>query len=597
MVLQRIVYPTGATFEEDMYIRRDWNGVALIGEERTMRTFDNLNVVKFDTYFNTFSLAKWKKYTNLDRVMLRIDIQGKARITLTQMNLHGFDVDEYIVHSQIVSGAERTTFTIPYPPCDGNDALSFRIRPLEKDLHVYGGAYITDMDEAALPEVNIALAICTYKREDYIANNLEMLQRHVFGDETSFLRGHVRVYISDNGQTLDAKALSNENVRIFPNKNSGGSGGFSRGAIQAMSDPTYEPTHIILMDDDITFDQYALERTYSFLRLMKPEYHISLLGGAMFRTDRRFIQHAAGETHTLSGITFNKAGYNMYNILDIMRNEVEEKINYLGWWYCCIPVDLFKKRQYSLPLFVQYDDIEFSLRNNDVPKITLNGICVWHIPFDKKWSGMKNYYTIRNRAIVNCMYFDGFTKKWFKRQLFRECVRKTLQYSFKEANLALMAAEDFLKGMSWLREQDPVALNTAVSAMSDKLQPLERLPILYDPRKLKRNDEIDTRQWRRLFRWMTLNGWLLPANRTAIVEIDNPQFQFLFRVRGVLKYDDATSKGIVVEKSYREAFRIARRLLKVFGLIDLKFNQVVQEYQKTHDEVISEEFWKRFLNF
>lgn len=597
MIVQRIAYPSGATLEEELYVRRNTSSVAVIGEHHTIEAISGLNDIRFDTYFNTFSIKKWRKYTNINNVKLEIEIKGRARVALTSLEIHGFDVDETIVYSEIVTAAEKTKYCFAYPTCTTADALCFRIRPLEEGVCIYNGAYVSDVAEDALNEVNLSLAICTYRREDYVTGNMAMLQKEVFDNKESMLHGHIHVYISDNGNTLDPEQFTDPHIHLFENKNSGGSGGFSRGAIEAINDNSHPTSHVILMDDDINFDQYALERTYMFLRLLKSEYAVSLLGGAMFRTDRRAIQHAAGETHDLNGITFNKAGYNMYNIVDIMRNEVEERINYLGWWYCSIPVDLFKQCKYSLPLFVQYDDIEFSLRNKDVPKITLNGICCWHIPFDKKWSGFKNYYTIRNKAIVNSMYFDGFTKKYFKRELKRECVRRTLQYSYNEANLALLAAEDFLKGMPWLIQQDPKELNTKVISLSDKLLPVDQLSIVFDPRKLKRNGDVHWERKRTFLRRLSLNGWLLPATRTKIIEVDNPPLQHLFLAKKVLKYDLNTDKGIVVEKSYKEAIAIMVRLIKVCFLLDRKFDAVVAEYKNMHDEVITEEFWKKFLNF
>lgn len=597
MILQKILYPSSATFEEDLYFRRNRAHVILNSEEKFLETTNCYDSINFDTYFNTFSYKKWKKYTNIENVKLLLDIQGKARVVLTTLKHHNFDIDEDIVYSEVVESDARKTFTFGYPSDPEAELFTFRVQPLCDKLFIFDGAYATDVDEATLPKVNLSLAICSYRREPFVNANMNMLEKEVFSNAESMLNGHLRVYICDNGNTLDGSNYNAQYVRVVPNKNSGGSGGFSRGAIMAINEKEYECSHVILMDDDIIFDVDTLERNYTFLRLLKKEYKINMLGGAMFRTDRRYIQHAAGETHTPDGIIFNKAGYNMYNLIDVIRNEVEECINYLGWWYCCIPVELFAECKYSLPLFVQYDDIEFSLRNADVPKITLNGICCWHIPFDKKWSGFKNYYTIRNRTLVNCMYFPSFTKRKFRKELIKECARKTLQYSYNEANLTLLAAEDFLKGMKWLTEQDPSELNKKVMSMSDKLQDVAKLEMKFDPRKLIKRHELTGGKLKKAWRILTLEGWLLPANRENIIEVDNPPIQHLYRTKRVLKYDIFTDKGIVIAKSYREAFRIFKRLVKDCFLINKRFNKVCKEYRNAKESVISEEFWKEFLEF
>ena len=597
MILQNIVYPSAATFEEEMYVRRDKSGVTLLGEEGKIETSQCLTTIKFDTYFNTFSYKKWKKYTKLENVFLQIDLKGKARVMLTTLELHGLDVDEYIVYSEIIDSVDRKTYLFKYPDNMEVDALTFQIQPLADNLSIYNGAYITELEEMTLPDINLSLVICTYKREDYIRKNMSMLDRDVFENSNSILHGHLNVYISDNGNTLNSKEFSQKNIRIIPNKNSGGSGGFSRGAIEVINDKDTKTSHIIFMDDDITFDADALERNYSFLRLLKEEYDASMLGGAMFRTDRRFIQHAAGETYTIDGIVFNKAGYNMYSILDIMRNEIEEPINYLGWWYCCIPIGVFEYSQYSLPLFVQFDDIEFSLRNENIKKITLNGICCWHLPFDKKWSGFKNYYTIRNRAIVNSICFEKYNKRKLKRQLFEECARKIFQYSYREANLALLAVEDYLKGFSWLKEQDPVVLNNKVISLSDKLVDIGKLSVKFNHRELKLNRTVDEKQRHLILRLITLNGWIFPANKNVTVEVDNPRLQYMYRAKRVFKYDINTGKGLVIEKSYVEVLKIIKRFMKINKEIDKNFDRVIAEYKEMRSQVITEEFWRKFLDF
>ena len=582
MILQKLTYPDGAEFNENMYVRCNHAHVALIGEEHQIVSSNYRGQIGFDTYFNSLSYQKWKKYTRLSRVKLSLEIKGKCRLVLIGLELHGDEINRTILGSIIVDFPERETVVVDYPEKLDSDTLCFSIFPLSDTLEIFDGAYISDAQEETLPEITLALAICTYSREDYIARNMQMLKKCVFDEPDALLHGHVRVLIADNGNTLDAAAFDSRYVRLVPNKNSGKS---------------FHASHIILMDDDIEFHVDALERTYTFLRMLKPEYAISMIGGAMFRTDYRYIQHAAGETQTVDGIIFNKVGYNMNKLLYVMRNEIEEPFNYLGWWLCCIPVQLFERAHFSLPLFVQFDDIEFSLRNRDVPKITLNGICCWHIPFDKKRSGVKNYYTIRNRTIVNALCFDNYTKGRFIRDFGRTSIRCMFQYGYNEANLILLGAEDYLKGLSWLIEQDPVSLNTKVISLSDKLVDTDKLPIPFDIRTLQRNKDFGSVKRHVVRRFITVNGWLLPANRTVTVEVDNPPIRYLYRAGTVLKYDVNSGKALVVERDYHQAFHILGRLMKLVLNTLKSFDRVRDENKKLYETVITKEFWKHFLNF
>ena len=597
MVLQKLVFPDCSIFEDALYYRGNRTHIAMIWEEHKIVSRSCYQPIKFNTYFNSFSYGKWKKYTRIKNLRLSLNIKGKCRVCLIRDELTRDGSDEYPLCSVLVDHKERATVELEYPACPGDSLLSFFIYPLSDLVEIYDGEYITDIEEAEIQEIDIALAICTFRREDYIARNMAMLKKHVFDNQYSVLHDHLRVYISDNGNTLDANSMDTPFVKLFPNKNSGGSGGFSRAAIEAMQDKSFNPSHIILMDDDIEFYIDTLEKNYSFLRILKPEYKISMIGGAMLRADKRWIQHAAGETYNLDGIVFNKADYNMASLVDVLRNEVEERINYLGWWYCCIPVSIFEKMQFSLPLFVQFDDIEFSLRNNDVPKITLNGICCWHIPFDKKWSGFKNYYTIRNRSIVNAIHFEKFNRKRFIRSVAGSSLKALARFNYNEANLVLLGGEDFLKGMSWLVKQDPAELNTQVISMSDKLADLDQLPVPFDSRSLKKNSDFYKVKRHTLRRLLTANGWFLPSNRIITVEVDNPPISYFNRAKTVLKYDINTGKGLVVEKDYHQAYMVLSRLMKLVVISRRSFSAAVSEYQNTKQEVTSKEFWKQFLGF
>ena len=54
-----MVFPHEASFEDDMYIRRNREHVALIREEKMLISTSTYEQIRFDTYFNTFSCKKW----------------------------------------------------------------------------------------------------------------------------------------------------------------------------------------------------------------------------------------------------------------------------------------------------------------------------------------------------------------------------------------------------------------------------------------------------------------------------------------------------------------------------------------------------------
>lgn len=194
------------------------------------------------------------------------------------------------------------------------------------------------------------------------------------------------------------------------------------------------------------------------------------------------------------------------------------------------------------------------------------------------------------------MYFKEFTKSRFKRELLHECVRRTLQFSYNEANLALRGAEDYLKGLSWLIQQNPQELNAEVISLSDKLLPVDQLELKYNSHDLKYKFMLQEGRIHKIVRKLTLNGWLLPASKIVTVEVDDPPLCYLYHAKKVLKYDVNSEKGIVAEKSYKEAFIILKRMMKVFRDIDKNFHKVNAENMKMRNDVTSTEFWDKYLN-
>ena len=587
MILQKLLFPKDDGLDREMYVRCNAHRVTL--EEGKIASADCDEPICFDTYFGSFSYQKWRKYTKLDNLALSLAIKGKCQVALLGLSLRGGAVEKTVLRQCVVDHPEGETVTLAYPDNMDSELVSFTVTPLSEELEICGGAYTCDVEEASLSDVHIALAICTFRREAYVARNMGMLQNEVFDNPASLLHGHLRVVIADNGNTLDAHDFGSGFVRIVPNKNSGGSGGFSRAAIEIMEDRSYPASHIILMDDDIVFSVDALERNYTFLRLLRPEYRDSLLGGAMFRSDTPSIQHAAGETQTVNGIVYNRIGYDMRSCADAVRNEVEEPFNYLGWWYCCVPAAVFARVQYSLPLFVQCDDIEFSLRCGALPKITLNGVCCWHLPLDQKASAVKSYYTVRNRAIVNTLYFDGYTKARFLRDVMRTSAKCLFQFGVQNVPLVLRGGEDYLKGLSWLAEQDPAALHREIGALCRKSAP-EAAETLSGQKAARRSRRHGARA--RLYRMLIrLNDRLFPAGGTD-GEANPPARRNAEQSQG----SPAPGAGVSGWTAFRLTVQAAGRFVKLAARTYRRFDAVKAENRRMRAELTTAAFWKNYLD-
>ena len=189
-------------------------------------------------------------------------------------------------------------------------------------------------------------------------------------------------------------------------------------------------THALLMDDDITIDTESIEKTYTILSLLKDEYADAFIGGAMLRIDKPNIQVESGASWNAGNLISNKSNLNMNVTWDCLFNEIEEYTEFNAWWYCCFPMDVVSEENLPLPIFIRGDDLEYGLRNMK-HLILMNGICVWHEPFENKYSSFLEYYIIRNRLVDNTFHFPDWGKAQLKKAVWGQWRRECKFYAIR----------------------------------------------------------------------------------------------------------------------------------------------------------------------
>ena len=171
-------------------------------------------------------------------------------------------------------------------------------------------------------------------------------------------------------------------------------------------------TNILLTDDDIVIEPETIYRTYTLMSYLKERYKTAFIGGAMLRLDRQNIQTEAGGVWNAGRLISLKHGLNLSDTEACLYNEVEEKAEYNAWWYCAMPLSLINYQNLPMPVFIRGDDVEYGLRNMK-NLILMNGICVWHEPFENKYSSSMFYYIMRNRLIDNAVSGISFPMEEF----------------------------------------------------------------------------------------------------------------------------------------------------------------------------------------
>ena len=234
MDIQKILFPeVGRCTETELYFRLG-KKTEYRGDKKSI-TFRKHAVVTFDTYFNGFSIEKWMKYTVLQELALRLSLSGKFKVTLLGKDQIHNDVLTKVISETVVECDGRGEFEFPYTLGEKKGMYTFRLEALSDGGCFYGGTYITDLAKERVRDVKLGIAICTFKREAFVEKNIRILNEEILNNPASPLYGRMKVFIADNGKSLDRERLSSEHICINPNRNLGGAGGFTRDLIEMMN--------------------------------------------------------------------------------------------------------------------------------------------------------------------------------------------------------------------------------------------------------------------------------------------------------------------------------------------------------------------------
>ncbi len=309
--------------------------------------------------------------------------------------------------------------------------------------------------------VSICVVICTFKREQYVLKNLETLRtcKDIFA----------HVIVVDNAKTLDTN-LADDYIEIIPNRNLGGSGGFTRGLMEAHRQGY---SHVLLMDDDISFERDAYEKAKKALEALPKERKDDWIGFAMHPLNHPNIQYEMGSKWNGVKMMLNNHNLDMDDPKSDERNKKHQVYNYSAWWSLIMPTSVVDRYGLPLPFFIKFDDIEYGLRRQGERILFSSDFKVWHEDFKAKFNPYLEYYLCRNAVITNALHIKG--------ALFKSLLRyhwKTLKFLLKgqiiEMHLASLGIRDFLIGPSVLIDKDIVEKNGEVREIAG--QKIKKFP-------------------------------------------------------------------------------------------------------------------------
>ena len=602
MDLKRWLMPKGLTaVEEALYYRKDEKVSA--NEEGSL-LFETAGVVSFDTYFNSFSTGKWAKYSKVEKVQAALFIQGMFCIELVHQCLQGDEIKTEVISSTEICSEGQEVFVLPFGKLRENGMFFVRCQALTEGSILFGGKYLVEQMMPTNLNINIMVDICTFKREAYVYRNIELLKSEILNNPQSPLYRHMYVHISDNAKSLDMGIADGDLVKVSPNRNVGGVGGFTRGIIEALNRAKdRDISHVLLMDDDALIEPACIETTYTFLSVLKEEYQDFTMGGSIMQLDKAYQQYEEGAQWNQGAIKALKHKVDMREVLQVLKNEEEvEKVEYAGWWYACIPLSVIQKDNLPLPIFIHRDDVEYGLRTGK-GFIYLNGVCVWHEAFENKVAGPLEYYDVRNLAIVNAIHYPEYGAKQFKKLLLKWASSNIARYRYKYVDLNIRGAEDFCKGIDWFMKQEAEPLHREVASLNYKASPKEEYigykgieESDYDWEKLMTPDETDIIPgWKKILQVLTFNGYFFPAKKNKVL-VTSPYNNIykMYRIPEVI-FVDAAGNSVSTKRSIKSLLQCYQKLFKTMRLIDKNYEKAKLSYQKRYREMTNLDFWKKYL--
>ncbi|WP_406235285.1 glycosyltransferase [Nocardia sp. NBC_01009] len=418
-----------------------------------------------NTYFGRFAASYWQRWTTVTevRATMVLDVAAKARVRVVASDIAGH---RRIIETAEITAAGPLTLTAPLDQYVDGGALWLEFDAIGGDLGITELTWTSVAPDHVRP---VAIAICTFNRAADCAETVAAL-----ASDATVLAAIDAVYVVDQGTDLvENRPVFQNTLPVFGDKlryirqpNLGGAGGFTRGLYEVSA--VNEHADVILMDDDILCEPETVLRLNAFANMtVEP----TLVGAQMlFLLNPDYLNVGAEEVHLHELEHGQKVPKALRNTSMLKRNQ-ERRVDagYNAWWTCLIPAEVVAKIGLPIPIFFQWDDVEYGVRarENGFVTVTLPNAAVWHADFYwKDYDDWARYFSTRNSLIVGSLHAD-LDAKAISRQLFRSLAEHLVAMQYGLVHTTLQGIEDFLQGPKVLRDGGIEALAAARAARGD----------------------------------------------------------------------------------------------------------------------------------
>ena len=446
--------------------RLSWSG-------RTSVTIPAGEEASFETYFNAFPAAYWRRWSQLKSIVLVMDVEGEANISLYRSKQDG---QRIAVANHVVTTGHHE-FELPLKNFEDGGLLWFDASAVEDTVladaawcapHAPNPQLLPDGSEYPAQDKRVAVGIPTFNRPTDAVAALQALAEDPVVDgiiDYVLMPDQGNQHPADAPGYDEAVAHFGERFREFRQGNLGGSGGYSRIMFEALENT--DSPYILYMDDDIAIEPDSILRAVQAARYAAKPF---IVGGQMLNLQERSQLRTTGERVNRADFMWGAAEHAVYDhdfakyplraIGDAQSHLNPKKydsralhrrvdVEYNGWWMCLFPRVVAESIGQPLPLFIMWDDTEYSLRAaaHGFPTVTWPGAAIWHMAWADKDDAIdwQAYFHLRNRLIVAALYHEG-DARGITKSIFKSTLKHTMCMEYSTMAIQLEAMKDFLAG-------------------------------------------------------------------------------------------------------------------------------------------------------
>lgn len=572
------------------YKNRSANDVKQLQKHLHLSPYTN---IKFDTYFNAFHESVWRFHTSIDKLSLRLHVDGPCTIRIVRRT----GANDQQCCEYINKDSKEIILIVPNKLLHFRQygILYFEILTNNHPVSFHGGDWLAI--DTQVNEVHLSAVICTLNREHSLSQILQSIAADL---EVSRSLAHIFVVnqglpeLSTSASLVQSALQLGSKLAIIDQENFGGAGGFSRGLLEAID--SLDTTHVVLLDDDIILEPDSIIRVAAFFALSKSDM---IVGGQMLDSIAPTTLYEAGAIISDRHWSFQPQ-YHGRDLSDpdiLVELSKPTAIHYNGWWCCGIPLSVVQDHGMPLPCFIRGDDLEYGLRLHQAGVVTVAvpGIAVWHEPFYLKGGSWHPYYETRNVLIAASLHQPMHPREVVRRMA-RQLAMSLLTFHYYDAALVLEGIRDFLAG--------PDLLKAAPQARHDSLKLISKqYPMAVTARHVVLQEQALAPPPQSTLSFIMTLGWLILSNAmfdsysTAprllqAKDLSWPRMRGVQHIAVETWWDKTLPTFCRSRKHFRTlGFEAVRTLLRLYRLTPT----LVQQWQAALPSLASEPFWRDYL--